>query len=239
MTHPPVPAFRASALREPGLAGPLLRSPALRSWALAGAGCLTAVPVSVEFVDRPVARFAHAHLGGPVFLALTRIPEAFPALAAALVVVLGLAVVLRGRLTGPARAALVAAVGFILAIAIKDQLKFAFGRTWPETFVNHNPSFIGSGAYGFHPFHGGPGWASFPSGHMTAIASVAAVLWVYLPRLRALWAALVASVAAGLLGMDYHFVADILAGTFLGAAVGAGTARACGPSDTPGRETGW
>jgi membrane-associated phospholipid phosphatase len=206
----------------------------LGPWFLATSGCLAGVPLSVALIDRPVAEFAHAHLEQPFFLALTRIPEAFPMLSPVLVVVLGLAALRRG-LSGLPRAALLASVAFVLAIAVKDQLKFAFGRTWPETFVNNNPSFIGSGAYGFHPFHGGPGWASFPSGHMTAITSVMAVLWLLLPRLRALWALLVALVAVGLLGMDYHFVADILAGTWLGAAMGTGTVRLAGAGAAPAR----
>jgi membrane-associated phospholipid phosphatase len=111
-------------------------------------------------------------------------------------------------------------LSFIAAGALNNQLKFAFGRMWPETWVNNNPSLIQNGAYGFSPFHGGPGFASFPSGHTAAICSVMAVLWLCYARWRALFALLVGVVAIGLLGADYHFVSDILAGGFVGWATG-------------------
>ena len=101
----------------------------------------------------------------------------------------------------------------------RRRLKRAFGRTWPETWVNHNPSWIDNHVFGFFPFHGGPGWASFPSGHMFATAGLLGVPWLLLPRLRPLWAVLIALMAIGLYTMDYHFVSDIIAGTGLGAAV--------------------
>src|SRR5580658_10495109 len=66
-----------------------------------------------------------------------------------------------------ARIVIACCIAVLVAINLKDQLKYAFGRTWPETWVNDNPSWIGNGTYGFWPFHKGAGWASFPSGHMT------------------------------------------------------------------------
>jgi membrane-associated phospholipid phosphatase len=118
-----------------------------------------------------------------------------------------------------------ASLSFVVAVAIKDQLKYLFGRTWPETWVNNNPSYIKDGVFGFFPLHGGPGWASFPSGHMTAITSVLAVLWVRWPGFRWLYALLWLDVVVGLLGADYHWLSDIVAGSFLGAAVGVVAAR--------------
>jgi hypothetical protein len=40
-----------------------------------------------------------------------------------------------------------------------------FGRTWPESWLGDNPSWIRDDVFGFFPFHGGRGWESFPSGH--------------------------------------------------------------------------
>jgi len=198
----------------------------LRPWLYALLACAALSTLCVLFVDRPAARFAHDVIGRHDLLRdLTLIPEYLLPAAAILVVVLGLTALARGRLPYHTRVLLLASVSFILAQAIKDQLKYAFGRLWPETWVNHNPSFIDTGDYGFFPFHGGPGWGSFPSGHMTAITSVMAVLWLGWPKLRPLWAGLVALVAIGLYGMDYHFVGDMVAGSFLGSAVGAGVAR--------------
>lgn len=47
-----------------------------------------------------------------------------------------------------------------------------------------------------------------------------AVLWAYYPRWRALFAAIVAVVAVGLIGADYHFLSDIIAGGFVGVSAG-------------------
>jgi hypothetical protein len=46
------------------------------------------------------------------------------------------------------------------------------------------------------------------------------VLWVAYPKLRPLWALMVLAVVIGLIGADYHFVSDIVAGGFLGASTG-------------------
>jgi membrane-associated phospholipid phosphatase len=111
-------------------------------------------------------------------------------------------------------------ISLIVAEAAKNQLKYDFGRTWPERWINNNPSLISNGAYGFNFFHGGPGYSSFPSGHMTVICAVTSVLWIYYPKLRVLYALVVAAIALGLLGADYHFVSDIIAGVLLGTVTG-------------------
>ena len=72
-----------------------------------------------------------------------------------------------------------AALALFIASGVKEALKIAFGRTWPETWTNNNPSFIRDGVFGFSPFHGGAGWASFPSGHETIVCAVAACLWSF------------------------------------------------------------
>ena len=45
----------------------------------------------------------------------------------------------------------------VAALGMKDQLKVLLGRTWPETWINNNPFWIGNGAFGFEPLHGGAG----------------------------------------------------------------------------------
>ena len=99
---------------------------------------------------------------------------------------------------------------------IKDQLKFVFGRTWPDTWINNNPSLIRDGVSGFNFFHGGAGYSAFPSGHTTVTCAVVAVFWVSYPRYRPLYAALVAVVVIGLIGANYHFLSDVIAGGFIG-----------------------
>ena len=74
----------------------------------------------------------------------------------------------------------------------------------------------------FDFFHGGAGWAAFPSGHTTLITAPLAVLWFAAPRWR--WALPIPflAVVVGLLGADYHWLADIIAGFFVGTASGIG-----------------
>ena len=183
--------------------------------------------VSVAFVDRPVASFMHEHSGHRALLqAMTTIPE-FIGVLAAITILAALAMRARQRpLTGPARVALLAALSVLVGEVLKTILKIACGRSWPETFWNSNPSFIKDGVYGFSPFQGiGPGFGSFPSGHTTAACSALVVLWLLWPRGRPLYALLILSTAVGLIGRNYHFVADVIAGGALGTMVAVATVR--------------
>jgi membrane-associated phospholipid phosphatase len=141
----------------------------------------------------------------------------------------GLAALMVRRAWGPfcrwERVLLAAGVSLVLADQFRESLAYVFGRYWPDTWINDNPSLIRDGAYGFHPFRGGVAYGSFPSGHTARTLAVAAVLWIAYPRWRWAWALASGAEAAGLLGMDYHFVGDVVAGGFVGGIVGAYTAR--------------
>jgi membrane-associated phospholipid phosphatase len=76
-------------------------------------------------------------------------------------------------------------------------------------------------ADGFHPFHGGLDFGSFPSGHTAAICAVAAILWIYLPMYRALYTAGVAAISILLLAGDFHFLSDVIAGAFVSVSLAA------------------
>jgi membrane-associated phospholipid phosphatase len=193
------------------------------------------------FVDRPVAFYVHDHgfSHDRVLKWLTYLPPLLqtcvPLLLAAFAV---------RRAWGPLRrwemVVVVACVSLVLAEQFRGSLAYAFGRYWPETWVNGNPSLIGDGAYGFHPFHHGIAYDSFPSGHTARTLAVATVVWIAYPKWR--WACALASlaVAVGLLGMNYHFVGDVIAGGFVGGIVGgytAGCARIAGPRCTTSHPT--
>jgi membrane-associated phospholipid phosphatase len=183
------------------------------------------IAFAIAFVDRPASTWSYAHhlRRFPIFNDLTHLVDPLEPGALLGLVAAGLAVGLRGWKPGEKGLTFVAAcLTVVVAYAIKEQLKFIFGRTWPETWVDHNPSWITDGAYGFHFFHGGEGWASFPSGHTTEMAALASVLWIRIRRWRWVWASLVLLVVVGLLGADYHFVGDMIAGGCLGAVCAAG-----------------
>lgn len=202
----------------------------------AALSCVLLVAGSITFVDGPAATFAHAHLHDmPVFATLTHLSDPVLPLAALGLVAAGIAAA-GGWRPGPvARIVLAACLATLLGYALKDQLKLAFGRVWPETWVNGNPSWIRDGDDGFHPFHGGAGWAAFPSGHMSYTTAPMAVLWLTL-RSPWRWLALppVLVVAVGLYGANYHFIGDMIAGIYLGFASAAGAVALLKPGpDAP------
>jgi membrane-associated phospholipid phosphatase len=194
---------------------------------LAALSCVVLVGLSVAFVDRPAATWAHRVLHrAPVFVWLTFIVVPLPPLAVLGTAGAALASFAGWRPEPRTRIVIACCVATILAIVAKQALKLAFGQTWPETWVHGNPSWIQNGVYGFFPFHGGKGWASFPSGHTSVVSAPCAVLWQRVRRLRVLWAIPVLLVAIGLFGADFHFVSDIVAGIYVGAACAAATLAA-------------
>jgi len=191
------------------------------------------VALCYEFVDRPVATYVHEHKlnHNDVLKQLTLPPPIVEAWSPLVIVIL-----MAGRPFRAFRrwqvALLAACVAMIVADQFRESLAAVFGRTWPETWVDNNPSWIGNGTYGFHWFHSGRGYGSFPSGHMARTVSVAAVVWIAWPRWRWLAVVLSLAVAVGLLGMNYHFVGDVIGGSFVGGIVGAWMARSMGIVDS-------
>lgn len=99
---------------------------------------------------------------------------------------------------------------------LTNLLKIVFGRYWTETFTHGNLSLIKNKTYGFDFFHGDLEHASFPSGHTTVIFAVMTVLWIMYPRWRPFAIFWCSIVILGLLGCNFHFPSDILAGAFIG-----------------------
>jgi membrane-associated phospholipid phosphatase len=177
--------------------------------------------VSDLWLDRPIAYLAHDELrGSQLFQKLTLIPEAMLPLAIVAFLAVGLRGLTAGRLSRFQSVMLLGGQSLAVAAVVKDQLKRAFGRTWPEPWLRSNPSLIGDGSYGFHPFHGGIGYAAFPSGHMTMTCAVLTVLWICYPGYRVVYALGMAAVGIGLVGANFHFLSDVIAGGFLGVTVG-------------------
>jgi membrane-associated phospholipid phosphatase len=199
--------------------------------------CAVLVAVSAALIDRPVATWVHGHLGDDQFAWFTTThdgymlrlgpfnlmagpAEALQPLAALVLAALALAASAGWRPGIRGRIALALCLSVFVAIVIDGIVKVVFGRTWPGSWQGDNPSWIRDGVFGFSPFHGGPGWGSFPSGHTARITPPPTILWLVWPELRAVWATLVAIVVAGLIGANYHshFVSDIIGGLYLGVA---------------------
>ncbi len=187
---------------------------------------IVVLTLSYFFLDRQFAAVLHSYTRGvPFFVWLTYIASPLAPLASILAVFIGGRALLRGYLTQRESALLRASCAVLIAAVLTNELKDVFGRTWPEAWVNNNPSYFGNGTYGFFPFHGGQGWRAFPSGHTAVIAAAAGAAWCLWPKHRWYGVALVFAVAIGLLGADYHWLSDIMGGAIVGASTGAVAAK--------------
>ncbi len=195
--------------------------------ALAYCAGIALVVLAYYFADRQLAVALKPITGGvKLFPWLTYIVRVLGPLASIGAAVVAARALARGSLTPAEAAILRVSCAILIAWALKEELKWAFGRTWPETWLKPaNPSFFGDGTYGFFPFHGGQAYASFPSGHTTAITALAGSLWCLCPKLRWLGIVLTLCVVIGLLGADYHWLSDIVAGGILGVTTGVAAAK--------------
>jgi membrane-associated phospholipid phosphatase len=193
----------------------------LQKWIASFVLTVALVVICYLWVDRPVALLAHdAHRLNFLINLQHRTPLIMSPLAGLALLVLAVRALMRRPLTRPYVVILLCAVSFFIVEALKTYLKVLFGRTWPESWMGPHISFIRDGAYGFHPFHGGPAYTAFPSGHIAAICAVVLVLWTCYPKFRPLYALSVLVTAIALVVSNLHFVSDVIAGIFLGISVG-------------------
>ena len=197
-------------------------------WAVWALSCLVLTGLCILFLDRPIATWSHEALHRPAAavtltkLANVRVIDVAALAVPAVALILWLYLRRTGRPLPTAwRTAVAACLAVLLATCLVVLLKYGFGRLWPDTWVNNNPSWIGNRAYGFSPFHGGRGWASFPSGHTARSTAPFAVLWQRVPAWRVLWVLPALIIAAALIACNFHFLGDCVAGVFVGLASAA------------------
>jgi membrane-associated phospholipid phosphatase len=190
-----------------------------RSLIAAGTGILT-VLICYFWIDRPVAFFVYDHHINTivVFRWLTYPPPEVQNWSAMVLTIL----VIR-RAWAPflrwQKVLLVACISLIVADDFRVSLGDVCGRYWPETWTHDNPSLIGTGTYGFHPFQRGDDIGSFPSGHACRIFGFAGVWMIAIPQSRVVTMVLAAPMLLSLVAMNYHFVSDVIAGSVLGALI--------------------
>lgn len=186
---------------------------AMEIWLLLFAVCVGLALLSFVSVDVPVAayvwkfsRFLHPlskPLGAPILLTIE----------AVVAVVLILARLARGHLSFFAETVAVACLASICAYDINSQVLKPF-------FGVPNPTAVLHGAkHAFH-FWRGSGQSSFPSGHMVLAGALAGVFMRLYRVSRWPLSALLTLAAALLIVGDWHFVSDVIAGTFLGLSAG-------------------
>jgi membrane-associated phospholipid phosphatase len=189
---------------------------------IATGSCILAVVICYFWVDRAVAFFVYDHHinGIKIFRWLTYPPPEVQNWSA-----LMLTVLIVRRAWGPflrwQKVLFVACISLIVADTFRISLGDVFGRYWPETWTHDNPSLIGTGTYGFHPFQRGDDVGSFPSGHACRILGFAGVWMIAMPGTRVVVTVLSVPMLVSLVAMNYHFVSDVIAGSVLGALIAA------------------
>jgi membrane-associated phospholipid phosphatase len=189
---------------------------------IATGSCILAVVICYFWVDRTVAFFVYDHHINSikVFRWLTYPPPEVQNWSA-----LMLTVLLVRRTWGPflrwQKVLFVSCISLIVADTFRISLGDVFGRYWPETWTHDNPSLIGTGTYGFHPFQRGDDIGSFPSGHACRILGFAGVWMIAMPGTRLVVTVLSVPMLVSLIAMNYHFVSDVIAGSVLGALIAA------------------
>src|SRR5207244_6861554 len=192
----------------------------LRRTLIAVGLCVAAVLVCYFWIDRPVAFFVYHHQinNFQVFRWLTYPPTELQNWSA-----LVLTILMVRRAWGPflhwQKVLLVACLSLIVADDFRISLGDVCGRYWPETWTHDNPSLIGTGTYGFHPFQRGDDIGSFPSGHACRIFGFAGVSMIAVPESRVVTIVLAVPMLLSLVAMNYHFVSDVIAGSVLGALI--------------------
>lgn len=188
-------------------------SAVIRIWGLSFVACAAAAALSFAMLDVPVAqrvwRFSHhlssmsAAFGATVILTLE----------ALVVLSLVVARLTRGHISRFGEALGVACLASICAYGVNDQvLKPLFGVPPPADVVH-------GAAHAFN-LAMGLGTGSFPSGHMVLAGAFTGVFMrLYRVSIRLLSALLLLAAALLVLG-DWHFISDVIAGTFLGVSAG-------------------
>jgi membrane-associated phospholipid phosphatase len=192
----------------------------LRRSLIATGSCIVLVVICYFWVDRSVAFFVYDHRINKieVFRWLTYPPPEMQNWSA-----LVLTSLLVRRALGPflrwQKVLLVACISVIVADDFRISLGDVFGRYWPETWTHDNPSLIGTGTYGFHPFQSSDDVGSFPSGHACRILGFAGVWMIAMPGTRVIAMVLCVPMLLSPVAMNYHFVSDVIAGSVLGALI--------------------
>lgn len=194
-----------------------------RYWLIAFALCVVAVFICFKYVDRQTVDFVQANIAGTKaysWLQRSLSPLIAVVVAAlAFLLAIGCWAISGRRLSSWTATPLLCSWAAMWGLGAVTILKRFFGRT--STYLPFTPDRF----YGFHLMSGGPDLESFPSGTTTVAASIIAVLWILFPRLRVVWAIILAYIAVAVVLTNNHFVADAIAGCFLGASIGWMTVR--------------
>lgn len=185
----------------------------VRIWLLWLVVCVVVVKLAFVFVDMPIAIAVHGILGSAEHVAKGLTSAVLLSAEAAVALTLIVIRITRGRLSPLGEAAALACLTSICAYAMDDSaLKVFFGVPSPGPVLD--------GAWHrFHLMQGTPN-SGFPSGHMVLSGAFAGVFMRLFRRSIVPLSALLLVGSALLVVGDWHFVSDVVAGTFVGISAG-------------------
>ena len=200
------------------LEGRTRRFPDLR-WLLSLLICTLVVAVAFGYFDVPIAHRVYGLLRSADRLATGFSSAVLLGVEAAVVLALVVVRITRGHLSPFREATALACLTSICAYTINDTtLKHLFGVP--------NPAAVLHGSRHAFNLLSGSSSSSFPSGHM-ALAGAFAGVFMRLYRTSVWLFSALLLLAAGLLIVgDWHFVSDVIAGTFIGVSAGLLAAEA-------------
>jgi membrane-associated phospholipid phosphatase len=187
---------------------------AFRRWCFLFAATIIAVAVCIPFVDVPLALMVRggshrlSHLGNDLGSKVLVAGEV------AVLAVLAIVRLVRGKLPPFFKAVFIACCASLSAFVANDYVfKVFFGRLNP-------PDFFAAPSIGIFHFFQGTYSSSFPSGHMVMATSFAAAMMRLEPWTRIVLMILLAIGAVLLVIGEWHFLSDVVAGTFVGGTAG-------------------
>jgi membrane-associated phospholipid phosphatase len=188
--------------------------PWFKTWCVLTVAVFIVIAICIFWLDVPIAQEFSSNIRR--FGAIGRGLGSVVLISGEMLVVAILAIVrlAKGSLPIFAKALFVACCASLSAFVTNDYLlKFVFGRLNPAEFFRSEPGSV------FHFFQGSY-QSSFPSGHMVMATAFAMTLIRLEPRTRPFLLILLCIGAGSLLVGDWHFLADIIAGTFVGGTAG-------------------
>lgn len=172
--------------------------------------------ISIQFFDRPIAIFVSNLHHGSLSLSNFDFTTILTNVAYFLILFLMLTYfILRFfSIEGPyVEISGVLSLSMAIAFFIKTQFQLFFGRIVPRYGSFQQLNFVRKpDLYGFHLMQGG----SFPSGHMVIFTCMFLILTFYYKKLETYCYTLLTILAFLLIYDNYHFLSDIIAGTYLG-----------------------
>lgn len=182
-------------------------------WLLSLLICTLAVGLTFVYLDVPIAHRVYGHLGSTESLEKGFASAVLLGVEATVALALVGIRITRGHLSAFLEATALACLTSICAYAINDNaLKLFFGVPNPASVL------LGT-RHAFYLLRGSS-ISSFPSGHMVLAGAFAGVFMRLYRTSIVTFSALLLIAAVLLIIGDWHFVSDVLAGTFLGVSAG-------------------